>query len=96
MRECNMRIDKKRDLFKFGVLTLILLSFCFSAVANKKKRVKKRKKVVIDFQDELLEGATSNPNIFHLFHKKQLDYGRLIKFRKDFLPEMRRTAREID
>ena len=75
---------------------LLVALFCFHSVAktNKGKQTRK-KRVVIDFQDELLEGNVSNPNIFHLFHKKQMDYGRLIKFRKNFLPEMRRTAREI-
>lgn len=69
---------------------------CFSGMAVAQKSKKKRqKRVVIDFQDELLEGGVSNPSIFHLFHKKQLDYGRLVKFRKNFLPEMRRTAREL-
>lgn len=75
---------------------LLVAMFCFSSVAKTNKGKQKRKKrVVIDFQDELLEGNVSNPNIFHLFHKKQMDYGRLVKFRKNFLPEMRRTAREI-
>ncbi len=62
---------------------------------SRKRRKKFKKRVVIDFQDELIEGSISSPNIFHLFHKKQLNYGRLIKFRKNFLPEMRRTAREL-
>ena len=85
------------NIFKkslFVVLMPVLLCFCFSALAEKKKR-KIKKRVVIDFQDELLEGGVSNPGIFHLFHKKQMSYGRLVKFRKNFLPEMRRTAREI-
>ena len=65
-------------------------------VARIRKRKRKRqKRVMIDFQDELIEGSVSSPSIFHLFTKKQLDYGRLIKLRKNFLPEMRRTAREI-
>ena len=77
-------------------LFLSMTLFCFFNVAqaDQKKKVRK-KRVVIDFQDELLEGTVSNPSIFHLFHKKQMNYGRLIKFRKNFLPEMRRTTREI-
>ncbi len=82
----------KNSFFVF--LIPLLLCICFSAVAEKKKQ-KMKKRVVIDFQDELLEGGVSNPGIFHLFHKKQMSYGRLVKFRKNFLPEMRRTAREI-
>ena len=78
-----------------GLFVLLLFAFSILAEAKKGKR-KMKKRVVIDFQDELLEGNVSNPNIFHLFHKKQIDYGRLVKFRKNFLPEMRRTAREIE
>ena len=81
---------------KNGILFMVLLlAFCFSGDAKTKRKKRRQKRVVIDFQDELLEGSVSNPSIFHLFHKKQLDYGRLVKFRKNFLPEMRRTAREI-
>ena len=79
----------------WALFVLLLLSFSSVTSAKKKKR-KMKKRVVIDFQDELLEGNVSNPSIFHLFHKKQIDYGRLVKFRKNFLPEMRRTAREIE
>ncbi len=74
---------------------LFCLSFSGSSFARKSAKKKRQKRVMIDFQDELLEGGVSNPSIFHLFHKKQMDYGRLVTFRKNFLPEMRRTAREI-
>ena len=91
---------RKKDKALHCRLLISLICFvalcCFSTTAAAKKSKKKRqKRVVIDFQDELLEGGVSNPSIFHLFHKKQLDYGRLVKFRKNFLPEMRRTAREL-
>ena len=86
-----MKVQKRRWIIYFSILFIAL--FCFSSVGKKRKR---KKRVVIDFQDELtLEGEAFNANIFHLFHKKQGDYGRLVKFRKNFLPEMRRTAREI-
>ena len=93
-----MFILKNKFLSLVGVLFLFLL-LVFSTLAEAKKgkgKRKRQKRVVIDFQDELLEGNVSNPSIFHLFHKKQIDYGRLVKFRKNFLPEMRRTAREIE
>ena len=93
-----MFILKNKFLNLVGVLFLFLL-LVFSTLAEAKKgkgKRKRQKRVVIDFQDELLEGNVSNPSIFHLFHKKQIDYGRLVKFRKNFLPEMRRTAREIE
>ena len=83
-------------MLKRSFLFLLICFICFSGVAEAKtKKRKMKKRVVIDFQDELLEGNVSNPSIFHLFHKKQIDYGRLVRLRKNFLPEMRRTAREI-
>ncbi len=80
--------------FIFGVsLILLFFGLALHSVASEAK--KKKGRVVINFQDELLRGNVSSPNPFHLFHNKQLDYGRFIKFRKNFLPEMRRTAQEI-
>ncbi len=79
----------------FMVGGLLLFTLFGSAETGRKGKRKFKKRVVIDFQDELLEGNVANPSIFHLFHKKQMDYGRLVKFRKNFLPEMRRTAREL-
>ena len=79
----------------FCVSFLLLFTLFSWAETGQKGKRKFKKRVVIDFQDELLEGNVANPSIFHLFHKKQMDYGRLVKFRKNFLPEMRRTAREL-
>ena len=90
-----MEVKKKNYWLLIGVvLILVLLS---GTVEAKKKRGKKRvpKKVTINFEDELLHGGPSGPGIFNLFQKKDVNYGRLIKFRKNFLPEMRRTAREM-
>ena len=92
IREVSMKKINK----KCGFLLLVtVLVFCFVGEARTKRKKRRQKRVVINFEDELLEGNVSNPSIFHLFHKKELDYGRLVKFRKNFLPEMRRTAREI-
>ena len=86
----------KNKVLKNCVLLFIFCLLSFSdMVEAQKKKVKRKKRIMIDFQDELIEGDVSNPNIFHLFHKKQIEYSRLIRFRKNFLPEMRRTAREM-
>ena len=70
------------------------------AYAKKKRRKgkggKKPRIVDIDFDDELqIKGRLQGPMIFSLFNKKDLNYGRLIKPKKDFLPEMRRTFEDI-
>ena len=90
-----MKARKKNYLLWVGmIVVLFLLS---STVEAKRKRSKRRvpKKVTINFEDELLHGGPSGPGILNLFQKKDVTYGRLIKFRKNFLPEMRRTAREM-
>ena len=90
-----MKTKKKNYWLLFYIaLTLSLLSGTGEAKKKGSKR-KTHKKVTINFEDELLHGGPSSPGIFNLFQKKDVNYGRLIKFRKNFLPEMRRTAREM-
>src|SRR4051812_48872241 len=47
------------------------------------------KRTTIDFEDELVEGKTKNPELFYLLQKRQFNYKRLIRLRENFLPEMR-------
>ena len=81
---------------------LLILSLCFfagSSLCKKKKKRRRGKKpriVNVDFDDELqIKGKLLGPSIFSLFQKKDLNYGKLIKPREDFLPEMRRTLEDI-
>jgi hypothetical protein len=55
----------------------------------------KERKATLNFEDELVEGATSKPELFYLFQKKNFNYKRLIKLRENFLPEMRSTTEDI-
>ncbi|WP_374029727.1 hypothetical protein [Bdellovibrio bacteriovorus] len=56
---------------------------------------RKERKATLSFEDELVEGSTQKPELFYLFQKKNFNYKRLIKLRENFLPEMRRTAEDI-
>ena len=79
-------------LFKKGILIFLLLFCALFAYAQKRKgRV-----YTVDFEDEFIEGHIKNPTIFHLFNKQQLEYDKLVDLKEDFLPEMRRTAGEIE
>lgn len=81
-------------------LFLVLgLTIClFSVFAEGKKKSSRRSKVVnVDFDDELLiKGKLLGPSIFTLHQKKNLNYGKLIKPKENFLPELRETLREIN
>lgn len=56
---------------------------------------KEKKRAEVSFEDELVQGEVKKPELFYLLQKKQFNYKRLIKLRENFLPEMRRTATEI-
>ena len=81
------------------ILAVFCLCVCFDVAARTRKSKKRsRAKVVdIDFDDELrVRGKTLGQAVFTLFRRKDLQYGRLIKPRKDFLPEMRATLGDIE
>lgn len=83
------------------VLIFFSLFICFNGEAQttrkSKKKSRKARVVDIDFDDELrIKGRALGPGIFTLFQKKNLQYGKLIKPRKNFLPEMRSTLGDID
>ena len=78
------------------ILCLSLLSLPSLGKTKRKRRGKKPRIVNVDFEDELrIKGRLLGPNIFSLFQKKELNYGKLIKPRENFLPEMRRTLGDI-
>ena len=79
-------------LFNRYIIVLLLL-FCTLSVSAQKR---KGKVYTVDFEDEFIEGHIKNPTIFHLFNKQQLEYDKLVDLKEDFLPEMRRTAGEIE
>lgn len=63
--------------------------------AAPQNQVQKGKRTTIDFEDELVEGKTKNPELFYLLQKRQFNYKRLIRLRENFLPEMRKTSEDI-
>ena len=82
----------KKIIF-FASLFLVIFSVPgFSA----KKRTRKGKIVEINFDDELLiKGKLLGPSLFTLYQKRNVEFGKLIKPRKNFLPEMRATVGDI-
>ena len=80
-----------------NILILFLSIFLISSFAEARKRSSKKKVVDVDFDDELhIKGKLLGPSIFIFRQKKNVDYGKLIKPRKNFLPEMRETLQDIN
>ena len=81
-----------RLLFFILMLFMIFPYSGFSARKSKKKRV-----VEINFDDELLiKGKLLGPSLFTLYQRRSVEFGKLIKPRKNFLPEMRATKGDIE
>ena len=76
---------------------IILFSFLFLISFSEGKGVKKpkKKRVVLKFDDELIEGEVQKPDLFFLLQRKQFNYKRLIRLRNNFLPEMRADLEKI-
>lgn len=54
-----------------------------------------KKRTNINFEDQLIRGEVQKPELFYIMQKKQFNFGRLIKLRENFLPEMRKTSEVI-
>lgn len=53
------------------------------------------KRQTINFEDQLVKGELKRPELFQILQRRQFDFGRLIKLRENFKPEMRRNAEDI-
>ncbi|MEZ4872181.1 MAG: hypothetical protein R2827_08030 [Bdellovibrionales bacterium] len=78
-----------QNLSKFILLLSIAMLPLFEVHAKDKKRA------VINFEDELIQGEASKPELFYLLQRKQYNFKKLIRLRENFLPEMRRTSEEL-
>jgi hypothetical protein len=77
------------------VTTWIVIGLPHDVHAQSASKKLEQRKQTLTFEDELVEGTTTKPDLFYLFQKKNFNYKRLIKLRENFLPEMRRTSEEI-
>lgn len=84
-------------MVRFFVMLSILMCFSLSFAQNGEKSASPvhERRATLNFEDELVEGATQKPELFYLFQKKNFNYGRLIKLRENFIPEMRRTTEDL-
>ncbi len=82
--------------FIFGALTAALILFSFSSFAQQAAQGKQMKRTNVDFEDQLVSGEVKKPELFYLLQKKQFNFGKLIKLRENFIPEMTKTAEDIE
>jgi len=82
----------KKIMFLVFVFLVIFSVPGFSA----EKKTRKGRVVEVNFDDELLiKGKLLGPSLFTLYQKRNVEFGKLIKPKKNFLPEMRATVGDI-
>lgn len=81
-------------MMKIFMIFSILISFSNLALAQRKANDEPRT-TVLSFEDELIQGDVSSPDLFVILKNKNINFGRLLKLRKDFIPEMRQTRQDV-
>lgn len=80
-----------KNFFYFILSFLLFLNLSYAQSSKKRKP----RKEVLSFDDELVQGSAQKPELFYLLQKKRFNYKRLIRLRKNFLPEMRKASENV-
>lgn len=76
-------------------LATCIIFFAFLLFSAFSKAEEDTRTTKLDFEDELISGDVSSPDLLLILKNKNPDYGRLLKLRDNFLPEMRETRYEV-
>lgn len=85
-------------IYNFGFVISILLATGAQAQtpsAPPAASQNQPKRQSINFEDQLVKGELKRPELFQILQRRQFNFGRLIKLRENFVPEMRRTSEDI-
>lgn len=77
------------------ILTFFITLVGLGSTVSAKKKDGDKRTTSINFEDELIQGEVKKPELLYLLQQKSFNYSKLIKLRKNFLPEMRRTAEDL-
>jgi hypothetical protein len=86
-------------LLRLKTVIIFLISLSLQsefAWAQNTPKSKAPKRTTIDFEDQLVQGEVKKPELFYLLQKKQFNFGKLIKLRENFIPEMTKTGEDIE
>jgi len=74
---------------------IIGLVFQPAQAQNSNSMEKAPKTEILNFEDELVEGKNTKPELFYLLQQKNFNYKRLIKLRENFIPEAKRSFENL-
>ena len=76
------------------IIPLFILIGSFNAYGQLQAK-KAPRTTQLNFEDELIQGDVSSPDLLFILKSKNANYGRLLKLRDHFLPELNDTKYDI-
>ena len=76
-------------------LFLVLISSLFAFVQTSHAQSQTARTTRLNFEDELIQGDVSSPDLLFILKSKNANYGKLLKLRDHFLPEINDTKYDI-
>jgi len=73
----------------------VAIGVSLQADAQSAPKVEYKKKTVYDFDDDVVEGELQRPDGEYIDTRRKAKHSTLIKIRKDFIPEMLKSAEDI-
>lgn len=81
--------------YQIFMLSIFLIGQSAIAQTGASSSAQQPKRQSINFEDQLVKGELKRPELFQILQRRQFNFGRLIKLRENFTPEMRRTSEDI-
>lgn len=87
-----------RNKFKLLLVAILFLPFLALAKDQPGKTAvpsADKKKIFIQFDNELVDGQRENPGVDYLFNRKEANYKKMMKLRENFLTEVKKGKRDF-
>ncbi len=91
----TFQVQKKLLIAFYFIFTMMISSIVEAQNKSQSSNKQKMRRQEITFEDELVQGGTQKPELFYLLQKRNFNYGKLIKMRDNFIPEMEQTAKGL-
>ena len=75
------------------IAILIILLFASTTIAQTKQPERKTK--FYNFDELLIEGKVKKPQVLYTDARQKVKFERLLKLRKDFLPNLKNTRKDL-
>jgi hypothetical protein len=82
-----------RKIWLIILSVLIALTFFFMAQSDAVAQAKPKSKFY-DFGEQIIDGEIKKPTALYTDSKKRVKFGRLLKLKKSFIPDLMDTSKE--